>query len=74
MHSDIWGPSHVSSFGFRYFVTFIDEFFRCTWIYLMKDHSELLSIFVSFFNEIINELGKVIKILQSDNAKEYFFL
>jgi len=29
--------SQVSSFGFRYFVTFIFEFSRCTWIYLMKD-------------------------------------
>nr|KYP37955.1 Retrovirus-related Pol polyprotein from transposon TNT 1-94 [Cajanus cajan] len=26
IHSDIWGPSRVTSFGFRYFVTFIDEF------------------------------------------------
>lgn len=26
IHLDIWGPSPVSSFGFKYFVTFIDEF------------------------------------------------
>jgi len=38
----------MSSFGFRYFVTFIDEFFGCTWIYLMKDCSELLFIFYVF--------------------------
>nr|KYP52070.1 Copia protein [Cajanus cajan] len=36
-HFDIWGPSRVTSFGFRYFVTFIDEFSRYTWVYLMKD-------------------------------------
>ena len=30
IHSDIWGPSRVSSFGFRYFVTFVDEFSKCT--------------------------------------------
>ncbi|BAU00227.1 hypothetical protein VIGAN_10180200, partial [Vigna angularis var. angularis] len=36
IHSDVWGPSRVSSFGFRYFVTFIDEYSRCTWVYLMK--------------------------------------
>nr|KYP48169.1 Retrovirus-related Pol polyprotein from transposon TNT 1-94 [Cajanus cajan] len=39
IHFDIWGPSHVTSFGFRYFVTFVDEFSRCTWVYLMKDRS-----------------------------------
>ena len=38
----------------------------------MKDRSELLSKFMSFFNEIKNQFGKIIKILRSDNAKEYF--
>ena len=27
---------------------------------------------MSFFNEIKNQFGKIIKILRSDNAKEYF--
>ena len=72
IHFDIWGPSRVTSFGFRYFVTFIDEFSRCTWVYLMKDRSELLPIFKSFCNEIENQFGKTIKIFRSDNAKEYF--
>ncbi|RDX62581.1 hypothetical protein CR513_59076, partial [Mucuna pruriens] len=26
----IWGLSRVTSFGFNYFVTFIDEYSRCT--------------------------------------------
>ena len=72
IHFDIWGPSHVTSFGFRYFVTFIDEFSRCTWVYLMKDRSELLPIFKSFCNEIENQFGKTIKFFRSDNVKEYF--
>uniref|UniRef100_A0A151UGL4 Retrovirus-related Pol polyprotein from transposon TNT 1-94 n=1 Tax=Cajanus cajan TaxID=3821 RepID=A0A151UGL4_CAJCA len=38
----------------------------------MKDRSELLSIFMSFFNEIKNQFGRIIKIFRSDNAKEYF--
>ena len=71
VHSDIWGSNRVTSFGFNYFVTFIDEFSRCTWVSLMKERFELLSIFVSF-NEIKNQFGKTIKILRSDNAKEYF--
>jgi len=28
IHSDIWGP--IRLLGFRYFVTFVDEFSRCT--------------------------------------------
>ena len=38
----------------------------------MKDQFDLLPMFMSFFNEIKTEFGKVIKILKSDNAKEYF--
>jgi len=46
VHSDIWGPSRVkSNLGFQYFVTFIDDFSICTWLFLMKNHSELFSIF-----------------------------
>ena len=37
VHSDIWGPSRAeSTLGFRYFVTFIDDYSRCTWLFLMK--------------------------------------
>ena len=72
IHFDFWGPSRVTSFDFRYFVTFIDEFSRCTWVYLMKDRSKLLPILMSFYNEIENQFGKTIKIFRSDNAKEYF--
>ncbi|RDX80984.1 hypothetical protein CR513_38394, partial [Mucuna pruriens] len=67
--SDIWGPSQVTSFGFNYFVTFIDEYSRCTWVYLMKERFELLSILMFFSREVENQFGKIIKILRSDNAK-----
>jgi GAG-pre-integrase domain len=37
IHSDVWGPAPVESYnGFRYFVIFIDDFSRTTWIYLLK--------------------------------------
>nr|KYP40247.1 Retrovirus-related Pol polyprotein from transposon TNT 1-94 [Cajanus cajan] len=73
IHSDVWGPSRVPSLlGHRYYVTFIDDFSRCTWIFLMKNRSELFNIFQSFYSEIKTQFGKVIRILRSDNAKEYF--
>ena len=72
VHSDIWGPSRVSStLGFRYFVSFIDDYSRCTWVFLMKDRSELFSIFKSFFAEIQNQFGVSIRTFRSDNALEY---
>ena len=53
VHLDIWGPIRVKSYsGFQYFVIFVDDFSRITYLYLMKDRSELYSIFKSFFMEI----------------------
>ena len=73
IHSDVWGPSRVTTIlGYRYYVTFIDDFSRCTWLFLMKDRSELFDVFQTFCSTIKNQFGKTIHILRSDNAKEYF--
>jgi len=72
VHSDIWGPNSVkSTLGFQYFVTFIDDYSRCTWLFLMKHRSELFHIFQSFFNEIKTQFGVSIRVLRSDNGREY---
>ena len=37
IHSDVWGPSPISTLGrFRYLVILLDDFSRYTWIYLFK--------------------------------------
>ena len=37
VHSDIWGPINTPSLlGFRYFVIFVDNYSRVTYLYLMK--------------------------------------
>jgi len=69
---DIWGPSHVTSFGFKY-CHLIDEHSRCTWVYLMKDRSKLLSIFTSFFYVIKNQFRKVTKVFWSVMPKNISF-
>ncbi|XP_075095402.1 uncharacterized protein LOC142173681 [Nicotiana tabacum] len=44
VHSDVWGPSRVvSSLGFQYFVTFIDDFSRCIWVLRSDNSKEYLS-------------------------------
>lgn len=41
IHSDIWGPSRIKNrLGFKWFVTFIDDHARLSWVYLMKEKSE----------------------------------
>ena len=34
VHTDVWGPCRTAStLGFQYFVTFIDDYSRCTWLF-----------------------------------------
>ena len=73
VHSDVWGScSVISKLGLRYFITFVDDFSRMTWLYLMKDRSEVFSILQSFCVEVKTQFSSMVHILRSDNAREYF--
>ena len=53
VHTDVWGPSRTESIlEFWYFVTFINDYSRCTWVFLMKIRAELFSIFQKFHIEV----------------------
>ncbi|KAJ9545599.1 hypothetical protein OSB04_025306 [Centaurea solstitialis] len=72
IHSNMWGPApHPSMGGARYFVIFVDDHTRFTWIYLMKHRSELPHIYITFVRMILTQFSKPIKILRADNAMEY---
>ena len=44
IHSDICGPiSYPSLIGYLYYVIFIDDYFRKSWIYFIKAKSETFS-------------------------------
>jgi hypothetical protein len=38
--SDVWGPAPCSIGGYKYYISFIDDFSKFSWIYLMHDRSE----------------------------------
>ena len=72
IHSDVWGPSLITTQGgSRYFVIFVDDFSRYTWIYLFKKRYELSQIYRDFTKMIETQFSKPIKIFRSDNAKKY---
>ena len=73
IHSDIWGPSRISNIsGAKGFVTFIDDCTRMTWVYLLKQKSDVSRIFQIFFSMIKTHLGISIRGIRTDNAREYF--
>ena len=56
IHSDVWGPSRVANLGGTgWFVTFIDECMRATWVFLMKEKSDVCQIFIKFYNWILTQ-------------------
>ena len=72
VHSDVWGPCPVMSpTGFKYLVTFVNDFSRITWLYLIKSRFELYSHFSVFCSEIQTQFHVPVQTLRSDNAKEY---
>jgi transposase InsO family protein len=56
---------------FHYFVTFVDDFSRMTWLFLMKNCSKLFSIFQISHSIFKTQFAQKIRILRSDHAKEY---
>jgi len=72
VHTDIWGPTQVSSLGgSRYYVTFIDDATRKTWIYCIKNKSDVFDTFKKWKALVEIETGKKLKCLRSDNGGEY---
>jgi transposase InsO family protein len=72
IHSDVCGPfSFPSLCGFKYYVIFIDDHSRKTWIVFMKKKDEVLSRFVEFRALVENQTNKKIKALRSNNRGEY---
>ena len=44
--SDLWGPALInSSYGFTYYVSFVDAYSRYTWVYFLKTKSQTREAF-----------------------------
>lgn len=72
IHSDVCGKLNPGSLGGGYyFVTFIDDASRYTWVYILKNKSEVFSKFINWKTLVENQYEKKIKILRTDNGGEY---
>jgi transposase InsO family protein len=72
VHTDVWGLAQVSSLGgFHYYVTFIDDSTRKTWVYCIRQKSDVFDTFKKWKSLVENETGKRLKCLRSNNGGEY---
>ena len=66
------GPINVQARGgYEYFVTFIGDYSRYGYIYLMQKKSDTFGKFKEFQAEAEKQLNKLIKTLRSDLGGEY---
>jgi transposase InsO family protein len=72
VHSDLCGPlSSPSFYRCKYFLTFIDDFSRCTWVYFLKLKSEVFDKFLAYKALVEKQSGHQIQSLRTDNGGEY---
>jgi transposase InsO family protein len=72
VHSDVCGPMKYTSIGgSNYFLTFIDDYSRMTFVYFLKSKDEVFEKFKEFKALVENQCGKKIKCLRNDNGGEY---
>ena len=65
VHSDICGPMSSSSLReYVYYVSFIDDFSRNTWMYILKWKSEVFSKFKEYKSLVENQTDRKIKTLR----------
>src|ERR1044072_2879209 len=73
IHTDICGPFPTPSWnGQQYFISFIDDYSRYAYLFLIHEKSQSLDVFKSFKAEVENQLNKRIKNVKSDRGGEYY--
>jgi hypothetical protein len=64
--SDVWGPA-LDSFGQKkYYVSFIDDYSKFTWLYLLRNMSDVFKVFLEFQSLVECRFNRKIISIQSD--------
>ena len=72
IYSDVWDPSKFATLdGPHWFVTFIDDCTRMTWVCLMKSKSEVNLLFQNFYKMVCSQYNAQVQVIHGDNGGEY---
>jgi histone deacetylase 1/2 len=64
--SDVWHPAPTSVGRHDYYVSFIDDYSKFSWIYLLKKKSDAYAAFITFQKLAERKLDSKILTVQSD--------
>lgn len=74
IHCDLWGPFSVPDHnGIRFFLTIVDDFTRCTWVYLLQYKSQTQGYINYFFHFVYTQFNLKIKTICIDFGTEFHF-
>ena len=62
----------MDAYGPKYFISFINDYSRYMYIYLLHNKNEPLGAFKVFKAEVEKQCGKQIKIMRTDKCGEYY--
>ena len=72
VHSDICRPLSTKTYNNKeYFITFINDYSKFAYVYLISAKSEAFDYFRKYRMEVERQLGRNIKVLRTDRGKEY---
>lgn len=71
VHSDLCQVNDISIGHAKYFLTFLYDFSRKIFVYFIQKKDEVPSVIKKFVKLVQNQTDRKIKILRTDNGKEY---
>ena len=72
VHADLWGPApSVSLNGFRFYLVLVYEYTKFTWLYLLKNKSDTVTLFKQFTALVKNQFKKSVQIFRIDCGGEF---
>ncbi|GKV31343.1 hypothetical protein SLEP1_g40039 [Rubroshorea leprosula] len=72
IHADVCGSMNTLSLNkSMYFIVFVDDFSRLTWVYFAKEKSDAFPIFKKFKALVEKQSGCSIKVLRTDQGGEF---
>ena len=73
LHSNLWRPAKVNSLGgCRYFLSFIDDYLRIIWVYVLKNKNEVLERFKRWKIRVETQTNLKVKTLRIDNGLAFY--
>ncbi|XP_074287642.1 uncharacterized protein LOC141612789 [Silene latifolia] len=65
IHIDLWGPYHTATYnGYKYFLTIVDDFTRCTWTHLLTCKGNAFVFIKSFIQMVDTQFGRKVKCIR----------